>query len=136
LLVSWGAVSGGDASDCLEKIELACEQGIRRVVRLVRRHIVVGVFSRDFRLDRQKIADGMDHRLGYVSDLAAELLNETVKEVPRPCLDTNVLVVNQSYKILQDLGNIVGVRFEDYAVANTNLHVLQKNRRMREAGDA
>ncbi len=45
-------------------------------------------------------------------------------------------MMNQSHKVLEDLGDELLVRLEEDTVSDANLHVLEQDSRMGEAGDA
>lgn len=106
------------------------------MIRLIRRHVVVCILSGHFGLDWQEVSDRLDNSLGNIADMGAQLFHKAVKQVPRSSLDTHVVVVHESHEILQNLGNVYLVVFEDGAVSNANFHILQHHRRVREAGDA
>ena len=63
------------------------------------------------------------------------MLDKPVEEIPRPGLDTHMIMVDEAHKILQDLRDILGVRLEDNTVPYTDFHVLKEDSGMREIGD-
>jgi len=53
------------------------------------------------------------------------MLDEAEKEIPRPCLDSHVVMVNETHEIFEDRPNMFGVSVEHGRVPDTNLHVLE-----------
>lgn len=106
------------------------------MIRLIRRHVIICILSRDFGLDRQQISNRVYDGFGDVSDTRSKLLDESVKQVPRPSLDTHMVVVDQSHEILQDLGDVLGMGLKNSTVSDADFHVLEKNCRMREVCDS
>lgn len=64
------------------------------------------------------------------------MLDEPVEQVPGSCLDANMVVVDETNKILQNLRDILRMSFKNNTVPDADFHVLEDNGRVREIGDS
>jgi hypothetical protein len=103
---------------------LSIEGSVSRVIALIGRHIIVGQLARNFGLDGQKIADGLNHSLCNIPDVSSEMLGKAVKKIPRAGPNSDMIVMNQTNKMLQDLRDEPGLILEERTVTDTNFHIL------------